>query len=224
MKKRTQNIHQENPARRLQAKRYRQLLQRKIMNKLLTIILSIFTIISFGQVEQAIFDSLKTISTDNYELKVPYQWREVPTGEYGPEKFFEASGLALPYSLNGSPVKVTIFFGKQQGKNLDDCKDKCLDGYKENTDREFPKDFIDGKEKIKLPDGQEAYFLNTRFHRKSNGLNQSRFDLIVYSNNEKTGYIYTVSIQYADDSYKFEIDNNLADFAKKLFSYLTIIN
>jgi hypothetical protein len=99
---------------------------------------------------------------------------------------------------------------------------KCLNGYRENPDREFPKKFKDGEERIKLPSGQDAYFLNTRFYRKSKGLNQSRFDLIAYSDKAKLGYIYTVSIQYSDNDYKFETDNNLADFAKKVYSYFKI--
>ncbi|MCK9562059.1 MAG: hypothetical protein M0R02_04990 [Bacteroidales bacterium] len=132
------------------------------------------------------------------------------------------SGLALPATFNGAPVMVTIFFVKQDGKNLDDCKNKCLSGYRSNTDREFPKKFKDGQEKIKLTNGQDAYFLNTRFYRKSKGLNQSRFDLVVYSDKVKIGYIYTVSIQYSDNNYKFETDNNLTDFAKKLYNYLTL--
>ena len=117
---------------------------------------------------------------------------------------------------------VTIFYVKQDGKNLDDCKDKCLSGYRANPDREFPKKFKDGEEKIKLASGQDAYFLNTRFYRQSKGLNQSRFDLVVYSDKAKIGYIYTVSIQYSDKDYKFETENKLADFAQKLYSYLTL--
>lgn len=193
------------------------------MKKLLTLFL-IATLATtvYGQVDKAVWDSLKTVTTDNYALKVPYKWRQMPTGGQGPEQMFEASGLALPTMFNGSPVMLTIFVAKQDGKDLDACKDKCLGGYRENPDREFPKKFKDGVEKIKLAGGQEAYFLNTRFYRKSKGLNQSRFDLVVYSDKAKAGYIYTVSIQYADNDYKFETDNNLSDFAKKLYSYLTL--
>jgi hypothetical protein len=193
------------------------------MKKLLTlfIIATLMTTVH-GQVDQTIWDSLKTVTTDNYELKVPYKWRQMPTGGLGPEQMFEASGLALPTMFNGSPVMMTIFVVKQSGKTLDDCKEKCLGGYRENPDREFPKKFKDGQEKIKLTGGQDAYFLNTRFYRRSKGLNQSRFDLVVYSDKAQSGYIYTVSIQYIDNRYKFETDNKLADFAKKLYSYLTL--
>ncbi|RIJ33550.1 hypothetical protein [Pontibacter oryzae] len=192
------------------------------MNKLFTVLLALLSISAYGQVDQSIWDNLKTISTENYEIKFPSKWRHIPTGGQGPEQLLEASGQALPAVMNGSPVMVTIFFVKQDGKNLDDCKDKCLNGYRTNPDREFPERFIDGQEKIKLTQGEEAYMLNTRFYRKSKGLNQSRFDLVVYSDKAKAGYIYTVSIQYADNSYKFEKENNLADFARRLYSYLKL--
>jgi hypothetical protein len=197
--------------------------QKYKMKKLLTfIIIASLVSTTFGQVDPGIWDSLKTITTDKYELKVPYKWRQMSTGGQGPEQLMEASGLALPATFNGAPVMVTIFLVLQDGKNLEDCKDKSLSGYRINPDREFPDKFKDGQEKIKLVPGQDAYFLNTRFYRPSKGLNQSRFDIVAYSDKAQAGYIYTLSIQYSDKDYKFEEDNQLADFAKKLFSYLIL--
>jgi hypothetical protein len=194
------------------------------MKKILTLlIVLIFTTTAFGQVDKTIWDSLKIVATDNYEFQFPYKWRQIPmSGQKGPEQMLEASGLALPPMIDGSPIMVTIFIVKQDGKDLDECKDKCLSGYRENPDREFPEKFKDGQEKIKLTSGKNAYFLNTRFYRKSKGLNQSRFDLVIFSDKAKTGYIYTVSIQYSDKDYKFETTNQLSDFAKKLYSYFKI--
>ncbi len=187
------------------------------------LVLVIFYTTAFSQVNNAIWDSLKTVTTDNYEFQFPYKWRQIPmSGQKGPEQMLEASGLALPGMVNGSPVMMTIFIVKQDGKDLDDCKNKCLIGYRENPDREFPENFKDGQEKIKLTSGDHAYFLKTRFYRKSKGLNQSRFDLVTYSQKANSGYIYTVSIQYSDKDYKFETTNQLSDFAKKLYVYFTI--
>lgn len=130
----------------------------------------------------------------------------MPSYGQGPEQLFEASGLAFPAMHNGSPLILTIFLAKQDGKDLDECKEKCLSGYRDNPDREFPQQFKDGQEKVELRGGKDGYFLNTRFYRRSKGLNQSRFDLVVYSERAKAGYIYTVSFQYADNDYTFEAD------------------
>ena len=178
---------------------------------------------AYGQVDQTIWDSLKTVSTDNYEFQIPFNWRQTPTMGQGPEQLFEGSGRALPAAnVDGSPIILTIFFVKQEATDLKNCKDRCLNGYRSNPDRVFPEKFKDGQEKIKLASGQDAYFLNTRFFRTSKDLNQTRFDLCVYSDKAKTGYFYTVSIQYVDKDYKFEDENKLADFAKKLYSYVKI--
>ncbi len=48
-------------------------------------------------------------------------------------------------------------------------------------------------------------------------INQSRYDLITYSEKHKTAYMFTVSIQYIDNTYAFENDNDLEYFAKKIY-------
>lgn len=194
------------------------------MKKVLTLFLvSTLSSISFGQINKSIWDSLRTIETDYYQLKIPYNWREIPPREgRQTELMFEGSGLVFPSSFNGYPVILTIFMVKQEASDLEDCKNKCLRAYRANQDREFPADFNDGELKIKLQSGQEAYILNTHFFRKTKGLNQSRFDLILYSNKAQCGYMYTISVQYADKQYKFESDNNLSEFAKQLYSYVLL--
>src|SRR5689334_755679 len=116
------------------------------MMKLLTLLLTSLSLAVFGQVDPISWDSLKTVATENYEFRIPYEWRQMPfVGNQGPEQMVEASGLALPAMFNGSPVMVTIFIAKQECKNLEDCKDFCLRGYRENPGREFPKKFKDGE-------------------------------------------------------------------------------
>mgnify|MGYP007025395596 FL=1 len=78
-----------------------------------------------------------------------------------------------------------------------------ISGYFENPDRVFQKDKDYTEETLTLADNSEAVLLNTRFYRKSKGLNQSRFDLVTYSKKHKTAYMFTVSIQYVDETYAF---------------------
>ena len=105
-----------------------------------------------------------------------------------------------------------------QSKNLKSAKESVISGYFENPDRVFKKDKDYQEESFILSDKNEAILLNTRFYRKSKGLNQSRFDLATYSKKHKTAYMFTVSIQYVDDTYDFETENDLKDYAKKLYS------
>ncbi|PQJ15771.1 hypothetical protein [Aureicoccus marinus] len=192
------------------------------MKHILTIFGLLFCAIVFGQTDSNIWSDTDTISTELYEFQVPTKWRnfgKMMGGGQGPEQFFEASGQGLPISYNGGPVKVSVFLVKMdQSKNLKSAKESVISGYFENPDRVFKKDKDYQEESFILSDKNEAILLNTRFYRKSKGLNQSRFDLATYSKKHKTAYMFTVSIQYVDDTYDFETENDLKDYAKKLYS------
>jgi hypothetical protein len=165
---------------------------------------------------------LKNVETDFYSLKVPSQWLDL--GKLGNlvDQSFDATGLYFADSFNNAPIIAGLFVMNAPADNLEDAKEKCLKGYKDNPDRIFPKDFIEGQEKLTLQSGQIAYLLNTRFFRPTKQLNQSRFDLVVYSDKAKQGYLVTVSIQYKDDTYLFEDKSDLKQFANKLYSYFKL--
>jgi len=191
------------------------------MKHILTTLGILFCLTVFAQTDSDIWTDTDTISTDLYEFQVPTKWRNLGKmmgGGQGPEQFFEASGQGLPVSFNGGPVIVTVFLVKiDKVKNLKDAKESMISGYFENPDRVFQKDKDYAEETLTLADNSEAVLLNTRFFRKSKGLNQSRYDLVTYSKKHKTAYMFTVSIQYDDETYTFETDNNLKDYAKKLY-------
>lgn len=181
----------------------------------------LISLVAFSQTKKDMWTETDTISTELYEFQVPISWRnygEMMGGGKGPEQFFEASGKGLPISFNGGPVKVSVFLVKLDNvKNLKDAKKSTVNGYFENPDRIFEKKKNFSVQNFILSDNSEAIILNTRFYRTSKGLNQSRYDLISYSKKHKTAYMFTVSIQYIDKTYAFENDNNLVDYAKKLY-------
>ena len=174
----------------------------------------------FSQTKSDIWAETDTISTELYQFQVPTSWRnygKMMSGN-GPEQFFEASGKGIPISFNGGPVKITVFLVKlDKAKDLKEAKENTINGYFENLDRVFEKKNDYSEKTFKLLDESEAIILNTRFYRKSKGLNQSRFDLITFSKKHKTAYMFTVSFQYIDNSYEFETDNNLSDYSEKLY-------
>ena len=53
-------------------------------------------------------------------------------------------------------------------------------------------------------------------NRKSKGLHQSRFDLVVFSKKKKA-YLFTISIQYYDEKFEIEEKLKLKDFAISIF-------
>lgn len=190
------------------------------MKHLITLIGLILSLTAFSQNDNEIWTDTDTISTDIYKFQVPTVWRNMSkmlSSGQGPEQYFEASGQGLPVSFNGGPVQVTVFLVKLDNSNLKDAKKGIIDGYFSNPDRVFKNKKDYGEESITLADNNEAVLLNTRFYRKSKGLNQSRYDLVIYSKKHKTAYMFTVSIQYVDNTYAFETDSDLKEYAKKLY-------
>ncbi len=191
------------------------------MGRIIAIFGILFSLTAFSQTEDKEWAEPNTISTELYEFEVPKAWRnygKMMRGKKGPEQFFEASGKGLPISFNGGPVKISIFLVKlEKAESLKDAKESTINGYFENPDRIFEKKNNYSEQNYTLSDKSKGIILNTRFYRTSKGLNQSRYDLITYSEKHKTAYMFTVSIQYIDKTYAFEEENNLMDYAKKLY-------
>lgn len=176
----------------------------------------------YAQTRDTSWRKMKYIETNFYSLEVPSEWLDL--GSLGDlvDQSFDATGLYFDDSFNNSPIIAGLFVMNAPSDNLEDARTKCLKGYKDNPDRIFPKDFSEGQQKITLQSGHAAYLLNTRFYRPTKQLNQSRFDLVVYSDKAKQGFLVTVSVQYKDDTYLFEEVNHLEDFAKRLYSYFKL--
>ena len=191
------------------------------MKGIITIIGILICLNVFSQTTNEMWKETDTISSEIYEFQVPTSWRnygKMMNGKNGPEQFFEASGKGLPISFNGGPIKISVFLVKlDKAKNLKDAKESTLSGYFENPDRIFEEENNYSEKIFELSDNSESTLLNTRFYRTSKGLNQSRYDLITYSKAHKTAYMFTVSFQYIDKSYEFETDNNLIEYAEKLY-------
>lgn len=189
----------------------------------LTIIGLLLSVAVYSQTDTTIWNDLKKVEGDSYSFFVPGKWRELDMSMYKTLHYYEASGLAFPLTYNGqNPVIVILSMVKMKETNLEDLKTNICEGYKINTDRVFPENFKYETEEFYLNSSEKAYIINTRFYRKSKELNQSRFDLAVYSDKANQGYMFTISIQYADETYQFEQDFRLKDFARRFFSYFSL--
>jgi hypothetical protein len=141
---------------------------------------------------------------------------------YGPAVYFEASGKILPPVYDGAPVIVTVFLDRFPATSLKDAKNEVIAGYGQNSDRAFPAGFTHEEEEFTLNSGQNAHLVNTRFYRKSKGLNQSRYDLVAFLKESQQAFMYTLSIQYRDDSYALEDTLQLKSIAYRLFGYFEL--
>lgn len=177
----------------------------------------------YSQVDTNIWNDMKKVESDNYSFFVPNKWRDMDMSMFGMLHYYEASGLAFPLMHNGSnPVIVILCLVKTNEKSLEVLKTDIENGYAKNKDRVFKDNFYFESEEFTLASSQKAYLINTRFFRKSKDLEQSRFDLAVFSDKANQGYMFTISIQYADETYQFEKDFKLKEFARKFFSYFSL--
>jgi len=193
------------------------------MNKIgCLLLLMLFVNELFAQSRDTSWKDLIPVETSFFQLQVPSNWLELGSLGDVVAKSYDATSAYFPDSFNMAPILVGLFVMNQPAFNLEEARQRCLHGYRTNPDRIFPKDFTEGQQKIKLSSGQDGYILNTRFYRETKKLNQSRFDLVVYSDKAMQGYLVTVSIQYNDPTYAFEKDFHLEEFARKLFSYFVL--
>jgi hypothetical protein len=190
---------------------------------LLVAVLFLYSQTLLSQTDTTIWNDMKKVEGDNYSFYVPQKWRDMDMTMYKMLHYYEASGLAFPLTYNGNnPVIVILTMVKMKQDNLEDIKKEISEGYSENPDRVFPDNFKFEIEEFTLGSSEKAYLINTRFYRKSKGLQQSRFDLAIYSGKAKLGYMFTISIQYSDETYHFENDFRLKDFSKKFYSYFSL--
>lgn len=165
---------------------------------------------------------LKKYESTSISFKIPNNWLNLGGLGSVVEVAFDASGLYFPDTFNDRPILVGLFLLNQRGGSLEETKDSALKDYRANGDRVFETDYLDSVYNFTLSAGEKGYILHTRFFRKSNQLNQSRYDLILFSEKFKKGYSVMVSVQYADPTYSFEKNNALDVFVARLFSHVVL--
>jgi len=169
-----------------------------------------------------IWEDLVRKEGTHYRLSAPSAWRNMDVSRHALAVYFEASGKILPLVHDGAPVIVTVFLESFPATSLKDARNDVIAGYGQNPDRVFPAGPTHEEEEFPLTSGQKAHLVNTRFYRKSNGLNQSRYDLVAFLEESQLAFMYTLSIQYRDDSYALEDTLQLKSIAHRLFGYFEL--
>jgi hypothetical protein len=157
-----------------------------------------------------------------YDLEFLPNWHDQTDPSSPPEQLFEASGKFLPLIYKGAPVMVNLFLTRQAASDVNEGAGRTLEGLHTSKDRVFPGDFEDEGWPIRMPDGHPGWMLHTRFLRKSKGLQQSRYDFVVYSSRAHAAFVYTLSVQHGDATYGIEAAERLKDSALQIFSHLRL--
>jgi len=164
-----------------------------------------------------------TINATGYVLTVPMAWRQLTGGDgYISTRVFDAGGVSFPVQHNGKDVVAIMFLMEKECGSIEEARQLCL---RSCSDSQGKTDLTADDYQLKhfrLASGQQAYKIHTRFYRPSNGLYQSRYDLVAYSAKTGKAYFYTVTLQYNDNTTAFETQYNLDGYATYLFSKLLL--
>ncbi len=166
--------------------------------------------------------NLKTYQAAGVSFQVPVTWLNLGGLGSVVETAFDGSELYFPAVYNERPVLVGVFLLNQRGNTLEEARDSALIDYRTNPDRVFEPGFADSSYTYYLPTGQKCYVLRTRFVRTSTQLNQTRYDLILYSEKFKKAYSLMLSVQYHDPTYAFEQINALDVLAARFYEKVVI--
>jgi hypothetical protein len=168
------------------------------------------------------WQNLKTYQTQSVSIKIPKDWLSLGGLGNVVEASFDASGLYFPEQFNDRPILVGVFLLNQRGNTLEEVRDSALKDYRNNPDRVFEPGYKDSVYHYTLANGDQAFILHTHFFRKTPHLNQSRYDLVFFSEKFRSGYSVMISVQYNDPTYLFEKNNLLDVFAGRIFSYVNL--
>jgi len=165
---------------------------------------------------------LQHYESEILSLEVPDKWLNLGGLGSVVQVAFDGSGLYFQESMNDRPVLVGVFLLNVAGGSLEEVKETTLKEYRANTDRIFEPEYVDPVYTFTLTGGIKSYLLHTRFFRKSNQLNQSRYDLIIFSEKVGKGFSVMLSVQYADPTYSFEKTNAIDALAARVFNRVVL--
>lgn len=175
----------------------------------------------FSQKENEIWNETDTISTDNYEFQIPTVWQNLDYtlgGKKGPEQAFDATGQGLPKYYNGGPVLISAFLAKSDYSYLQEANKSKFKKYYSFTSEEYKLESDVVEQTFILKDNTKAVLIKTRRYLKSDRLNESRYDLITYSEKLEIAYVFSVTVRYFDDTYEFESIYDLNRYVEKLYA------
>lgn len=196
------------------------------------ILICLFILISFptsglyAQYYPEVWDSTAIYENDYLKIEVPKKWRynEVPKSNAessGMLMIFEGSGIGFPYIVNDNPFIVNATIVKAKNiSSLDSLETLFLEDMQKgkDVDKVFEDNYTPLVEEFTTKSGNKGKVVKHRYFRKSKGLSQSRYSLLVLNEETKNAFVFGISYQY-DGSYKSTEDFlNLTKFSKDIFN------
>ena len=183
-------------------------------------------IISFSikaQNDTSVFTRQKRVETSDYVFMVPEGWKYIPGIDISSkDRKFDLSGVGVPPEYRHSPVNATCILRKYECKSIHAAEDYIVTEMTSYPDRVTQPGRNYDIDSLKIQSDEGATLYPSRFLRRNNMRNVSRFDLIVYSQKRKAAYMFTITFQYNDPTYAFESENKLKDYAMQFFKNILL--
>lgn len=159
----------------------------------------------------------QVVETEDYKMSVPADWKvakgkEVP----GPDYTFELQGLLIPVTFNNEATSVSAFIRAMRGATLDEGIRNVISMNRSNSDKYFASD-SDQVTRFKLKSGEDAAIIKTRWTRMAKNLQQTKYDLVVYSKKKEYAINFAVFFGYMDKKYTLEEQNHLDARLREVF-------
>jgi len=189
------------------------------MRAVCILMLLYISITAQGQNDTSVFSKEQEVTTSDYVFYVPELWKKVPQIDISSkDRKFEITGVGLPAEFNRAPVTATLTLRKYECPKISAAEDYVISEITSYPDRVTEAGHNYTSDTLKILSGEMATFFSTRYFRRTKIYNYSRFDLIAYSAKRKAAYMFTITFQYRDPTYKFEAENKLKEYALRVFN------
>jgi hypothetical protein len=159
----------------------------------------------------------QVVENEDYKFEVPSEWkvekgREMP----GPDFTLDLQGKLIPTEFNNKPTSVSGFIRAIRGGTLQEGIRNTISINRSNRDKYFATD-SDMVTYFTLKSGEEAAIIKTRWTRMMQNIQQTKYDLVVYS--KKKDHIIDLAIffGYADKNFSLETKHELDKRMREVF-------
>lgn len=168
----------------------------------------------------------RIVESENYRMTVPSTWQVKKEIGPGPEFAFQITDWRswdtvdeqmLPKTYNNEPVLAAGFIVGVRGEDLAAATKLVTERSRSLPDRKFEKEKTE-VETFTLKSGHKAAIVKTRSTRMSSKIQQTRYDLIVFS--EKAGHAYNLAFlfNYKDPKFELETARQLDERIREIFA------
>ena len=196
------------------------------MKSKLVLLFCVFGLVltSRGQSDQVgLWNSITKLEDNRYIINMPEGWKKVELAvTSGFDYKYDFQGVGLPSMVYGSPLYANFTVSRMSGNKPGQAMDQVINDFTVFYDRVTEPGYNYDTTSASIQTGQTGTMLHTRYYRRSNVSNYSKYYLIFYSIKTNETYTLTVNFQYKDANYDTERSAHMTEYAKQIFAHFEL--